>query len=322
MLLSFPIQGYALISITFSTMHIICSYVFAWWFWKDLKESKTFSTKMIKTALVFMVFSTIGVWAMGPLMTSSLRGSAWYYMAVQFYIHFQFNGWFIFAILAIFFTILEKQKILLKRRLLPIFYLFIVVSCFLTYALAVAWAKPLFPVFLINSTGVLFQLTALTFFLLIIWDSKRLILASFPGIKGILLRTAFFSFVVKILAQTFVVLPFFAKVAYTIRNYVIGFIHLILLGAVTCFILAYALEQNQLSMQSRLSKVGLWVIIAGFILSEFVLFLQGTMFWGTMGFLPKYYELLFSVSALIPLGVFLFGLSQTKNLSSAQNQLS
>ena len=55
---------------------------------------------------------------------------------------------------------------------------------------------------------------------------------------------------------------------------------------------------------SSLRGCALGGFIVGFILSEVVLFLQGTMFWGAMGFMPYYYELLFGVSALLPIGLF------------------
>ena len=40
MMISFPIQGYALFSIVFSTLHILLSYVFCWLVWSDCKNEK------------------------------------------------------------------------------------------------------------------------------------------------------------------------------------------------------------------------------------------------------------------------------------------
>ncbi|MBK7869888.1 MAG: hypothetical protein IPJ74_03960 [Saprospiraceae bacterium] len=316
MLVSFPIQGYGPISIAFSTVHIILSYIFAGWFWADMGKADIFSKKMIRTALIFMVISTLGVWVMGPIMATKLRSSAFYYMAVQFYLHFQFNGWFLFSVLGLFFKHLETKNIILTLHRQKLFYWLLAVSCLLTYALAVAWAEPLASVFLVNSVGVILQLLAIIIFIMLIWPKRAHILDLFNPIEITLLKIAFYSFVFKIVIQASVAVPFVAKAAYTIRNYVIGFIHLILLGAITFFLLSIAFNNQILSGRNTLSRMGLWSIIAGFILSESLLFLQGTMFWGAMGFLPFYYELLFAVSILIPLGIaLLIGGNFQKNFS-------
>ena len=120
-----------------------------------------------------------------------------------------------------------------------------------------------------------------------------------------LLRLAFASFIIKILVQSAVAVPFVAEAAYTIRNYVIGFIHLILLGAMTFFVMQQAGRRALLPTGRWLVRTGLYLLAAGFVLSEGILFLQGTLFWAAMGFLPFYYEALFGVSALMPLGILL-----------------
>ena len=57
MLFSFPFQGYAAISITFSTLHILCSYVFVFKLWKDMRIDNPFVKQMVKWALSFMVLT-------------------------------------------------------------------------------------------------------------------------------------------------------------------------------------------------------------------------------------------------------------------------
>jgi hypothetical protein len=55
---------------------------------------------------------------------------------------------------------------------------------------------------------------------------------------------------------------------------------------------------------------GLWLLVVGLIGSELLLFLQGTLLWAAMGFMPYYYEGLLYISALIPLGISLIIFSQ------------
>lgn len=317
MLFSFPWQGYGPVSISFSVVHIICSYIFALWLWRAVPFRGELSVLFLRLALGFMLLSTIAIWMMGPIMATSWRGSIFYYMAVQFYLHFQFNGWFLFGILALFFRYLERQGFSLQTFPRRWFIGLLVSSCVLTYALAVAWGNPTWPVFLTNSVGVLLQLVALFVFVYWFWPQRQLLLSRLSKASRALLNIGLISFAGKILMQSAVAVPFVAQAAYTIRNYVIGFIHLILLGAVTAAILSFAIHWRYLTADSPASRLGLWLIFSGFVGSELLLFLQGTMLWATLGFLPNYYELLFGISALIPLGIaiFLIGQRQLKSKS-------
>ena len=336
MLISFPIQGYAPWPIAFSTLHGLASYFFTWRFWRDIRGQSGLPVLFVKAALLFMMFSTLALWAMPPIILLGYQQKIIYYMTVQFYLHFQFNGWFTFAVLGLFFQLLESRHILDFRRtggevgkrkqafaahswlisdfrlrtsgfnslrLARRFFWLLVTSAFFTYALAVAWAEPLPIVFAANSLGVTLQLAAMVFFALLIIKSHRELHQQLGGWGFLLIKIAFACFALKVLMQAAVVIPYIATVAYTIRNFVIGFIHLVLLGVVTQFILGYAILNKVLSLHSRLSRLGLGLLLAGFFGSELLLFLQGTMFWGAMGFLPNYYEGLFGISLLMPVGV-------------------
>ena len=312
MLFSFPWQGYGPVSISFSVVHILCSYLFAWWLWRAVPYRGVLSVLFLRLALGFMLLSTVAIWMMGPIMATSWRHSAFYYMAVQFYLHFQFNGWFLFGVLALLFRYWEQEGLSLQDFSRRWFVGLLVSSCVLTYALAVAWANPQWPVFLVNSIGVLLQLAALVVFARWFWPRRQYLLSGLSRSSRFLLVIGLVSFAAKILMQSAVAVPVVAQAAYTIRNYVIGFIHLILLGAVTAALLSYALHWRYLRLTNRWSRLGLWFIFAGFIGSEGLLFLQGSMLWATLGFLPKYYECLFGLSALVPIGLATFLIGQLR----------
>lgn len=303
MLFSFPVQGYGPVSIIFSTLHILLAYIFAFRLYKTLRSDRSFASNLVKTALLFMVISTLGIWAMGGVMAAQMRGSVWYYMSVQFYLHFQFNGWFMFAIMGLFFRQMEVHQVKLSQSLQQSFFVLLIISAVLTYALSVAWSQPYMAVFLINSSGVLIQLLALISFIALVGQSWRTILRPFSGLVQRLFLLAFLALSFKIAIQTLVAFPVLAEAAYTIRNYVIGFIHLILLGAITFSLLGLAFHSQYLKEKGKSGIIGIWTLIAGFVLTELILFLQGTLHWASMGFLPYYYEILFGVSLLLPVGV-------------------
>lgn len=312
MAVAFPIQGYAGFSIFFSSLHQFASYLFMWRFLKDARELNKgkYSFRLVQSALWFMVLSTMAIWCMPILMVNNMQGSAVYYAAVQFYLHFQFNGWVIFAILGLFFKMTEFHRLPISEKNTNRFYYLLLISCFLTYVLAVTWSTPLPILFWINSAGVALQLLALIYFALIYKNLRPFLKGHFSGWVRHLFLLALISFFVKIIIQTAVIVPQIGVVAYTIRNFVLGFIHLLLLGMASCFLLGFAAQENLISLFSKTAKNGLAILMVGIILSEFILFGQGLLLWGEMGFLPAYYNLIFGVSVLMPIGLIILVYSQ------------
>lgn len=313
MMITFPIQGYAAWSITFSTLHVLGAYAFAYQFLRDIRQEsskKSLANTWVKSAFGLLIISTLGLWAMGPVMVFDPGKGSAYYLVIQFYLHFQFNGWFVFAALALLFKWLENNGLDTDSKDLRLFWGLLLISCFPTYALALTWANPLDVLFYVNSAGVLIQLAALFYFLRGIRGHypaiRRLVAGNFTVLFGI----SFVCFCLKILFHAVIVIPAIATVAYTIRNFVIGFFHLILLGIITHFVLGYAVQTRLINLDSLGNRLGIWLFVAGFVGSESILFIQGTLFWIGWGFMPGYYVLLFTVSALMPLGILLLVLKK------------
>src|SRR5690606_17983179 len=84
MMVAFPLQGYGDVSITFSALHILASYVFAYLLWRDHHIVRTEVALLLKTALVLMVISTLGVWSLSPITALGGRSSTIYQLAIQF----------------------------------------------------------------------------------------------------------------------------------------------------------------------------------------------------------------------------------------------
>ena len=306
MCVSFVISGYSALSIVFCTLHIVVSYFLAAHFLIETGRRgllKGGAGLFARTALIFMVISTLALWALGPIMMLHQQGSALYYSAVQWFLHFQFNGWFVFVAIAIFLRILNSRGLQFPRKWLRLTYLTLVISCLLTYTLAVTWSTPIQALFYVNGVGVIIQLVAAVALLLGL-KSIRSKLAEYLGkTERRLFGIALLCIVIKIAVQAVVVVPFIATVAYTIRNYVIGFIHLILLGAITHLIFGAVHATKMAALDRRRSKIGLNLILAGFVVTEGLLSVQGSMFWAGFGFIPGYDVLLMLFSVVIVIGV-------------------
>lgn len=126
MLVAFIIQGYAFVSIKFSTLHLWISYILLIRLWKQLKGNKSLIL-LIKLGIVFHFISSIGPYALGPLMVLNMNDSPWYQQAIFFYLHFQYFGSFLVWLLALLF---QKVSISINKN-----HVFLVrVSVILLYA--------------------------------------------------------------------------------------------------------------------------------------------------------------------------------------------
>lgn len=308
MLFSFPFQGYAAVSITFSTLHIFCSYYFAYLIFKHHKTQSKVTSYLLRTALIFMLISTAGVWCLGPAVALVGTASAFYQIAIQFFLHFQFNGWFLIAVIAVLLHQLHVQD----SRDLRLFFKLLIISTVLTFALPVNWFAPHIALMWINGLGVLLQLIALFYFLKIVKPRLKVLLKTQTKTAKWLYRFALLCFILKIALQSASLAPEVSNMAYQQRNFIIGFIHLTMLGVVSGFLFAFLL-QNNLVKHTKMVVFGLYTFVLGFVLTEVILFVQGCFFYFGKGFLPNYYLLLFLCSILLPLGIgcFIFSILNT-----------
>ena len=302
MLVSFPVQSYGPASITFTTLHLLLSSALAVMAWRGTRHwLAAGSRRLVRIAVWMMAISTIGVWAMGPLLASGLFGSEWYYWSIQFFLHFQFNGWFWFAALALWSRWAETHG---AAGLFDPFTIRLwLVSAVLTFALAIAWSERHWPIIAINSVGVLLQLWAGWRTAQAIRNTQRTLFHKAPLWAWRCVTYALIGMALKVLMQTVVAIPAVAVMAFTIRNYVIGFIHLNMLGAISMMLFAMALLRGWLVSTDRLVRIGLSLFTAGVLLSEAALFVQGTFFWIGWGMIPAYHWIQLITSVPMPLGV-------------------
>ncbi|PTX12208.1 hypothetical protein C8N40_1146 [Pontibacter mucosus] len=318
MLLSFPVQGYAAVSITFSTAHILLSYWFILRFWIDAKAQSInggmhqLSFLFIKAALFFLALSSLGPWAMGPIMASGHSGTALYYNAIYFYLHFLYNGWFTFAVLGLLFWLLEKYNIGFSQKYGLLFFRLMFWACLPAYLLSVLWVKPGAVVYFVGGLAALVQLLALGVLLGLLWPLRARIYTLFSGWGRALFILAGTAFILKILMQLSTAFPYMADLAYNLRFFIIGYLHLVLIGFVSLFMIAWLAQQGWVSFSRSIGRWGMGLFILAFIGTEVLLFGQGLYLWLALGAIPKYNELLFGVSVLLPLGALLFFGSQLK----------
>ena len=138
MLVSFSLEGYGIISILFSTLSIVVSYLFAVFFWVDLNKIKIkiISKYWFKAALLFSVLSSFGAFFLAYMMANKIQHPTWFLASTYYFLHFQYNGWFFFACMGLLSEQLKSGiSFLLQKK---VFWL-MALACIPAYFLSALW---------------------------------------------------------------------------------------------------------------------------------------------------------------------------------------
>lgn len=272
MLLSFPFQGYGLISISFSTLSILVSYWFAWKFWKDANRQLLPAANWFKAALFFLVISSFGAFGLSVMMANHWINQQWYLAAVYFFLHFQYNGWFFFACMGLLFTMLRRYVPLLKYEQ-RIFMLF-VCACLPAYCLSVLWLSLPLWVYIAVAIAATAQLIGCFYLWKIIIAHKNHFTIQWPIMAQRTGLLALLALTIKLLLQVFSTIPSLSDLAFGFRPIVIGYLHLVLLGIISLFLLTVLLVFTK-QQSLPLMRKGVTVFVSSILLNEVLLMLQG-----------------------------------------------
>jgi hypothetical protein len=298
MLASFPEQGYKAVSISFSTLSIASGYYWAIVTWKALKQIETnASHRFLNWALIYMVFSSIGPFATAPLIAIGKQGQPIYFDAIYFYLHFQYNGVFTLMIIGLLYKLIEKTSPLNNANKVATL---LSCACIPTYFLSVLWHKPGIIFNIIGGTGAVLQVIALYY---LIQDSYKLKLKR--NWVSLLISISLACFATKIILQLLSALPYIAHLASEYRNFVIAYLHLVLLGFISTFIFASVIKTVKLSY---VLKTGLVLFLFAFVTTE-ILLVTSAITSVTNRQLPYYIQALFVFTIFFPLSILLLVIS-------------
>lgn len=273
MLITFPFTGYALFSIIFSSLFLVASYWFVFFFFKYCPGAlkKTNSYKLIRISLWYLVISSIGPWALGIIMNTAGSGSAWYRNAIYFFLHFQYNGWFIVALCSILLYVFEQRYFSLSKRVFTRFYYLLNAGVILTFFLSLLWMKPHWSFYLLALIGGIFQLIAFGLLFRGIYAKALSVFNSFPSLFRFSIKVVIFLLFVKLIAQLLGSFPVIAETVFSNLDMIISYIHWVFLGIVSILLLAFF---NYFEL-IRLSRFQLYFYLTGFLLTELLIFLRG-----------------------------------------------
>lgn len=298
MLCTFPIQGYSLYSIFFSTLHILISYLFCFSVLRVIKKEKGVWRKFVSWGVIYFLISSLGPFSLGPIMSQGLSGSIWYYLAIYFYLHFLYNGFFTFTIFGLFFWWLDKKEISYSTTKAKLLIKWMNIACFLSYSLSTLWTKPEWQVFVLAGVSAITLLITLIILTKVFFPVRSEVLVYIKGTCRTLLLMALFSFILKTVLQILSAHPIIANLAYEVRNFTIGYLHLVFIGFVTFFLIGWFLS-NRLIQIDKIKQIGIVLLILGFISSEIIIISQPWVY------ITYYYQWLFTVSTIMMVGIIL-----------------
>jgi len=296
MLVTFPIQGYALFSIIFSTLFLFASYWFAAFAINHVPEKykNRFSWKLIKTGIWYLVISSIGPWAIGGVMATLGPESIWYKTSIYFYLHFQYNGWFILAILGVFFYIMEEQGVRFNQAKLKSLFFTLNCGILLSFFLSALWFKPPVIFYILGAVGATAQLLAFIELFEILKPHKQKLKSLFSERALLLIDIAIVLLGIKLFMQLMSAIPHYAALVNALKDFIIGYLHMVFLGIIIPLMLVLLNFFNLIRLTKRFLNLFIFTVAA----TEIIIFYKAFALWLGWPFFAKYYLLLASVSVL------------------------
>jgi hypothetical protein len=276
MFVTFIIEGYGYFSIAFSILSILVSWVFIVCYWFDLNKvtDKSYAPKWFRAALILMAIASFGEITLAYLMVNFSTNQDYYFAALYFFLHFQYNGWFLFVCFGMLFSYLFSKGFLPTVAINRHLYIIMAITVAPSYLLSILWLKLSRSLHLLANISGILQLLVLFYFIRLFPVVKKNIPRKITSTTRYLWTMAAIAFILKIVLQTFSIIPFFSNYAFGFRPIVIGYLHLSFLGIISFFILGY---MNQV-LHERGGKISGAAVIAfsiGVLLQEFTLMAQG-----------------------------------------------
>lgn len=300
MLVFFILQGHGPICTLFSVLSILVSFYFAFVFYKDLNrvDNKLLFKNWFKGALFFNVISSLGSFALAYMMMTKNIHQNEYLVSIYYFLHFQYNGWFFFACMGLFFDFFQLKKT--EDSFFATSFKLFFACCIPAYFLSILWLE--LPMWLYVIVVIAAVIQGFTWFRLlygILKQKSEAIQKLGFALRYVLLFVGF-ALSIKLLLQLGSTIPFVSKLAFGFRPIVIAYLHLVLLAVITLFLLFYI---HASAFFPRLEKTvfGLILFSVGVLLNEIILAIQGiASFSYTM--IPHVNEFLFGAAMVLVTG--------------------
>lgn len=316
LLIASPLPANSIGASSCSTIFILVTYVFAGVLISDIRRSVISRTvKLLSiTSLVCLVLSSTGVFALAYLFAVKSLSMFAYRDALYTYLHLEYNGFFTLGVFALLFHRLERRMSADSKQKAFQFSLLLTISTFPSLFLTYLWRDPNEVFRIIAICGSLTLFAAFLLLLRLAFSLRDVCRSVSPLIRN-LGYLSITSFALKIFLQSFTLFPAIGNAVFGDRPVIIGFLHLVFLGFVTLFLMAYFAYDGFLNMKDGFNRFALIIFAAAVILNEVVLMTQGlgAMFVMSSAVFPR---LLWAVSIALFVGAIFSAIARWRSLPS------
>ncbi len=272
MLVFFTIMGYKSVSIFFSTMSIVIAVWFTLIFFKGKKvlPASHPCKPWAVAALLLNILSAAGPLFLAYMMISKHIDQNYYLASVYYYLHFQYNGWFFFAGMALVASYLPAHAPSIRKY----FWIF-AITVIPTFGLSILWAKLPAWLYCVTVVAAVLQWVAWIAFVLQLYKHfKKSGWAFRVSWLGWLCCASAVALSLKFTLQTISIVPSLSQLVFGFRPIVIAYIHLVLLGVFSLFLLFFMFQQNIIAATCA-TKIAALCFLVGVVLNETFLGIQG-----------------------------------------------
>lgn len=305
LLLFFPVYGYKLVPILFLVLFLLASYIYLSHLFKEIKGQETIAHRFMRIGIYYYYISSLAVWFV-PVALIKYGKEVLYFDLIYFYLHFLYNGFFVFILFSLIIKSVMKDRQDFPFRGFTRFLELINLAVIPTYFLSLFWHTTSHYVVVIGAVGAFIQIIGLVY----LW---QILSADKPGLfKSRLICIIAVIFTLKIILQFLSSFPALAQKAISLKPFfVVAYLHLFTIGFLSLTI--FWLMKLKTTI---MNKLGLQLLIFGFVLTEFMLFYQGSAIWFNLTPLKYFYNLLFWGSLTMFMGVVLIFLGKGLNSKS------
>ncbi|HWY99267.1 MAG TPA: hypothetical protein VNY36_09285 [Bacteroidia bacterium] len=307
-----PFASCKFISEYISVGYIIITYIFSWVYINNiLKTTANKTVKLISVAsLICLILSSAGVLMLAYLFAKKSLNAILYRDALFGYLHLQYNGFFTLAVFALIFNKIVPMASQRANKNIYRFAVLLCLSVIPSMFTSFLWHQATPAIHIVSVLGSLFLLLSLLWFIISISLLSKEFKMVISEIRYMVILSLS-AFIIKIFLQSLTVFNSINVLVFGNRPMIMGFLHMVFLGFVTLFIIAYFTQKGILNGKSYFTRFALAVFTLAVVINEILLMLQGLGTWLVTSS-PLFSWYLWGAGLLLLLGAILIAIARIK----------